>query len=314
MRKQTTSVLICSYLIGLTILYVFLPHMPVSAQSPDTSNGLIQNCVNFTNSFSTYISNLPTQGFMYIKLANQQEVESKFTLYFENNNTGQCQLLGQVAPTYSSWLKLGYYHLQWSSGNFVAVGNSLSSGAYQAAVSILMITNPSICNPLNGCIITFNGFKGTLEPQQLSDATSELGIYSMRPLQNTSYSQVSYYADGEYVYGSNKLTPFNRDYLSGGQHSIIIQVLYKNGDLLNIHQSINMGTDYTGRLWITSIAYREHDQLLLFLVPSLIFMVILSIAGIIHNTYRRHLYRKQHGLDSYIDAPGPEDHNHVVIG
>lgn len=268
--------------------------------------------------FATDPLHIPAMGTIYLRLNNQQEQVSTVTTYFQNPITGVCQLLGATSPTYNTWTKLGDYEVSQDNGELTALGQGLSAGPYQATITLLILPKDSLCDPLSGCTVDYRGYSGLLQPLQVSTATDTVDVYIAKPITGVGYSRVDYYADSQFMYGSAELEPFNRAYLSGGIHNITIQVLFKNGEVLNVRQTINMGYDFTGQLWLKSLSYREHDSFLLFLIPAGIILALSSLLALLRVVYLRRRYKINHGLNHYAyretDNQKQDKNDHVVVG
>ncbi len=278
-----------------------------SAQAAPPNLSLIGKCGTSDSQYSVLLNQVSPDAQLYIKLNNVNEHSSSVTVYFQSFSDSQCHLIGTNSPSYGGWSKVGDYNLDTThGGSFVVAGNGLGALPYQAVASLLILPNPAVCTPSANCQVTYQGYKGVLSPQIISGATDEVAVYLASPLSGVDYNKVTYYSDNQFLYASTRLQPINRGYLDGGLHNISIQVDLSDQQTLTINQTINMGTDYTGTLFIKSLIYRTRNKALVFIIPTLVFVIILELLWIARLVYKHRLFKVEHGLNQ-LSKHGKDD-------
>jgi hypothetical protein len=270
-----------------------------SAQSlPLTGLNSIGQCGSSTNQFNVLLTKVPASAQLYIKLNSTQESSSNVAVYFQSFSDSQCHLIGIDSPSYSSWSKVGPYNLDTSDGGaFVIVGSGLGALPYQAVASLLVLPNPLVCTPVINCKISYHGYQGVLSPQIISGATESVAVYVASPLNSVGYSKATYYSNNQFLYSSKQLQPINRNYLNGGVQHVSIQINLTNQQVVTITQTINMGTDYTGTLYIKSLVYRSQNKVWVFVILALILVVLLLLLWIVRLIYKHRRYQVHYGLN-----------------
>jgi hypothetical protein len=284
-----------NYLIIIISALLILLALPAYASSLPSSLG---QCGDSSSQFETLAESLPSAGTFYVKLSNQQEPTTNVTLYFQSIDTGQCQLVGSANAQYGHWTAIGSLNSISSAGGFIiASGDGLGAYPYSSVLTSLIVAKPSVCQPIINCAVNYLGQSAVLEPTIISHATDQVAIYVAKPLTGISYSKVSYYDNGNYLYGGTVYKPINRNYLGGGVHNIDIQLSLKDGQTVDIYQKVNMGNDITGMLFIKSRLYQSRDKALLFVLAGALVVILGLILVIARLIYKRRRFVIDHGLN-----------------
>lgn len=296
------KIVLVSVIIALFLFTQAGVNNEASAQStPVSANNFssIGKCGTSSNQYNVFVKQIPSNSELYIKLDNNQESGLNTSVYFQSFSDGQCHLIGTLNSTYNSWGQVGNYSLDTSSGGaFIVAGNDLGSLPYQAVASLLILPKPAACVPVTNCQVSYEGNKGVLSPEIISGATDQVAVYVANNPNGVGYSKVTYYSNDQFLYDSKKLEPINRDYLDGGVHQVSIIVSLSNQETVTINQTINMGTDYTGSLYIKSLIYRTHNKAIVFMIPALIVVILLLLLWVARLIYKRRRFTVEHGLDN----------------
>jgi hypothetical protein len=287
---------------GLGILLL----VPEIAYATTTANSLICGSSNINISTLEDITraNVPT-GKAYLRL-NYASNPVNVSMYLDNYVARICSSVGSVTINSNSWVYVG--NISSPSDDVIIQGNDVGAAPYQAAVDLLIIPNNQ-CLPTTDCTVSYSGLSGQLQLDNsniLSGATDQIAIYGLKPINNVGISTVSYYSDQQKgaLYISKTLKPFDRNYLDGGLHSTQIQIKLKNGQSIYVNQTIDMGVDWTGTLFLKSLIYRNSGSAAIFIVLGISAVIMLIILGLIRFIYKRRQVNKFHGLYSY--KPDPE--------
>jgi hypothetical protein len=306
-----------------SLIFVVIPGHLEAASSQNTNQQTINinasslgSCGSDSSQFQVTTQNLPKSGQTYIKLSNSQEPITSVKLYFQSLSDGQCILIGTVSANPDTWTPIGQLSNPTGNGGFlVAAADGLGAYPYSSVLSTLIVSDPNICNPTKACNILYRGYNGVLEPSIISHASDQIAVYTINPINDQSYQKVSYYDNGKYLYGGSDLKQFNRNYLSGGVHNINTQLTLKSGQIVDINQRVDMGSDITGMLYIKSIAYQSKNRVVLLGVVLLILSTIGLTLLVIHLIYKHHRFNVDHGIDkapSHVDDEEVDDEDIVV--
>jgi hypothetical protein len=284
---------------SLSLLAILMSTSPAiyAGQSSFATLDTIGDCGSGAT-YSALLQNVTLSGSVYIRLGNSSESTTQSSVYFQSFQDGVCHLIGTTSANYGSWTKVADYNsAENQAGAIVVSGSGLGALPYQPVASILIVPNPAACVPVVSCQVTYHGFSGVLTPQIITGATDQVAVYVAQPLNYIGFKNVNYYSDDQFLYKSSQLKPLNRNYLGGGVHHISIQVNLSDQQTLTINQTINMGSDYTGTLFIRSLIYRSHNKLLVFLIPVMVLVILLLLLWVARLIYKHHRFQVEHGLD-----------------
>lgn len=327
MFKKIITLSSISLIIFFSLTITSLFHGNSYASTINTNGGGFGQCsysnannnANQPNAYTSIVTSYVPQGQIYARLTNDKETSTNINVYVQSIATGNCQLIGTGVVGQDSWTKIGNNTADGSKGiELVVAGKGLTSAtAYQAVASILIV-NGSTCNVQANCTTTYDSYTGTLQPTIISHASDEISIFVASPVKNVNISKVSYYSDNQFLYEGTVLKSVNHNYIAGGIHQITITVLFKNGESLTLHQTLNMGPDYDYALTLRSFAYRYKDQGLL------IGSVVVSVAGVfallslLITIHRRRIEVRHHIAEGYkpheLKIEPEDDHNKIVSG
>ncbi len=288
---------------------LFLPKISYAANQSINSTF----CGNTNQNLSTLEditnSNVPL-GNAYLKL-NYKSNPIDLSLYLNNPLSNQCEYIGHVSANSNTWTYIG--KISKLSNDIIIQGIGVNAAPYQAAVALLIVPN-SQCIPTNACAVSFGGLSGILQLDDsniLSGATDQIAVHAVKPINGVGIKSVSYYADNQKsaLYSSSELNPFNRNYLDGGSHSVQIQILLDNGQQIFVNQTVNMGIDLTGALFLKSLIYRNSGSAAVFIVLGISTIILIAILGLIRLMFKRRKAYKLHGLHTYEAPTKPEANN-----
>ncbi len=297
--KLIFSILFISVLL-IPQSYVAAATPPLTYPSPIVTNSNSPTSSGSCGSSSLYTDNLiapqPLIGKIFAKLPST-EMAMTVTLYSQPIFGNNCTLLSSAVVSPNLWTYMGEINDNTPASTIIAQGSNLFGEPYSASLDLLNVpsSNPCVVKG-NSCLATFSGYTGVLQPSIISTDTSQIALYVANPIDNSTISSINYYADGSFIYSTKKLLPVNRNYLSGGIHNIQIQVRLAKGETLNINQTINMGTDWTGSLLFKSTFYRSKNKVSYFANIGAIVLLVVLVLGLVRHLYKRHMFKIEHGL------------------
>jgi hypothetical protein len=229
----------------------------------------------------------------------------KLSLYLNNYSAGVCTSVGNVTVNSNTWVYVG--NISTKSNDVIVQGNDISAAPYQAAVNLLVVPDNQ-CTPITNCTVSYGNLTGQLQLDSsniLSGATDQIAVYGLKPISGVGISSVGYYSDGQksILYSSKSLKPFDKNYLDGGLHNTQTQIKLNNGQSIYVNQTIDMGIDRTGTLFLKSLIYRNSGSAAIFIVVGIAVVIFLIILGLMRLLYKRRQTNKFHGLYAYRPAP-----------
>lgn len=269
-----------------------------------------QNLSTLEDNISKYIPS----GRAYLKL-NYQNNPLELSLYLNNYSNNQCNFIGRATANSNTWTYVG--NISTPSKDIIIQGLNVGAAPYQAAVQLLIIPNNQ-CDPTTACSVKYAGLNGLLQLDDsniLSAATNQIAIYGLKPINGVGVKSVAYYSDaqGDLLYTSSKLNPINRNYLGGGVHNLQIQVQLDNGQTIYVNQTIDMGVDWTGTLYLKSLIYRNSGPAAVFIIVGIILILSLLILSLSRLIYKRRLQNELHGLNRYHEPlPQQSDDDNII--
>jgi hypothetical protein len=287
--------------------------------STSTTSTLV--CGSTDSSLSTLTdvtaNNVPA-GTAYLKL-NYQSNPINLTLYAENYLTGTCNKIGGASINANTWVDIG--KIISPVDGIIIQGDNITAAPYQAAAQLLILQNNSICQPSNTCNLTFADFSGTLQLDAsniVSDSTDQIAIYAPLPVIGQNVKSISYYADNQrtLVYSSDILKSFNRNYLDGGVHQTQIQIKLADNQSIFVNETVNMGTDWTGILFLKSLIYRYSGQAAVFIIAGIFILLLLILLAIARFIYKTKRTNKFHGINNFQapEAIEESENDNIFVG
>jgi len=258
-----------------------------------------QTACSSGQTFSTVLTAGLPSGDIYVRLTGTNGHGSGVTLYYQPFTALTCMKLGSTEAGNVSWTKINSNFLADGQGGYLTIaGPGLDAGPYQAAADVLIVQG-SVCQPAISCNVTYEGHSGILQPRQISGATDQISVHTVQPVNGVKLANVQYYSDATYLYTTKALTPIDANYLAGGKHQIQTFIQLANGESIEIDGVKDMGTDYTGILWLRSTFYRSSGAARVIIVAGagiIAGAIILALARLV---FKVHHWRQEHGLNSY---------------
>jgi len=306
-NNKKTTLILSLQIISLVLGLLSVLALKGSAQaSTSLIPGAKTTCANSSSSYYDSL-NQPISGSIYVRLPAGSS-PTVIYLYSETASNSSCQLIGGAKAEVGHWTFIAN-----SSGlsNLMIQGQGLNSEPHSVVAELLAVPTASICTPIVVCDTTYAGISGSLQPNLISDTTDRVAVYVANTVADIKYTNINYYADGAFLYSSTQLRPVNQDFLPGGTHAIFIQLVFVNGEKININQSVDMGMDWSGLLRVRSNFYRSHNKFLfasVIVITIALAIVALWLARIIH---KRHEFRIDRGTDESeeVDMLNPSDHS-----
>ncbi|HEY5267898.1 MAG TPA: hypothetical protein VII94_02090 [Candidatus Saccharimonadales bacterium] len=290
-----------TYLVSFVALAILLLFSSKSFAATSTVSPLI--CGSTNQDISTLediTTGNMTTGKAYLKL-NYTSSPINLSLYISHYSSGQCNSIGNATINSNSWTYVG--NILNPSNDVIVQGIGIGAVPYQAATQLLIVPKTQ-CIPIDVCGVTYDGLDGVLQLDDsniISGATAQIAIYNLRPINGVGVKLVSYYADNQksLLYSTKTLKPFDKNYLDGGMHNTQIQIKLSNNQSIFVNQTINMGTDWTGTLFLKSLIYKNSGSAAVFIVSGICILIFLILLWLLRFIYRRRQADKLHGLDSY---------------
>jgi len=288
------------YLVPLFIFGLLLI-VPKSFAATTTPNSLI--CGSTSQTITTLeditTKNVPT-GKVYLRL-NYASNPINLSLYLNNYSAGKCSKIGSAQTNSNSWTYVGT--ITNTTNDVIIQGSGVGAAPYQAAVQLLVVTDNQ-CVPTTNCSLKYAGLNGILQLDDsniLSGATDQIAIYGLKPISRVGVASVGYYADNQksVLYTTTTLRAFNRNYLDGGLHNTQIQIKLGNGQSIYVNQTIDMGIDWTGSLYLKSLIYRDSGSAAVFIIIGIAILIILLIFSLTRLIYKKQRFNEIHGINSY---------------
>jgi len=263
---------------------------PIELNQPASSCG-DQNLVRYSD-----LTKINLTGSLYVRLPATATPTAVY-LYSQSLLGGNCNYIGSVYAKTTQWSYVESGINIPPNYSLIVQGEGVGAEAYAAAVEVLDLPSGGICQPEDTCNTTYDGYSGYIQPSLVSGSTDQIAVYLANPIKNLKYYRVNYYSDGSFLYTSKKLRPLNRNYLSGGSHSVLTQADFANGESFNTSQQINMGNDWTGSLFVKSTVYKHLGEASIFVFMGMFILLVFSSLAIARMIYKRHSYQIHHGLN-----------------
>lgn len=185
----------------------------VNAQAFDTSD-----CYNSTIPYYDARTAVQTGAYdVFVKLGKRGQ-STPTTLYIENADATSCITVGTANATGDNWQKLGSY----TAANNAPVRFQLAAAAFDTqananrpTVMLVPQQNPP-CQPKVSCEFTFENQPAYVIPTGTLLTEDTLHVVQVHDVQGDTVKQVAYYADGQLLYTTPTLQPFNLRYVPGG--------------------------------------------------------------------------------------------------
>jgi hypothetical protein len=288
------AALICAIALGVIL------SNPAKAQSPSSipTSAQVGTCEGDAQGLVSFPSKPIPAGDIYAKL-NVPGSHQDIRVYAQALDGSACNLLGKANANAATWVAIGKLDAKLAQQplSFVVYGTPTSSNPYQTVASLLVVTDANLCKPAKDCTVSYAGQESTLQPQKLSASSDPIGVDVASPPAG-AYTSVDYYVDNHFVYSSPQLETVNFSYLGGGVHIINRVANFPNGEKLTFTQTLDMGIDANGNLYIKSWFYRQKGSIQVLLIAGGVVLAMVVFVGLLRLIHRRRLYRSEHGFDN----------------
>ncbi len=234
---------------------------------------------------------------IYAKLARRGQL-APVTLYIEDNGASACQLVGSIEANGETWQRVG----TWDSIDDAPVRFQLSSPAFtyeldanRPSIMLLPLTSPP-CQPVVNCELEYEGQPAYLVPTSTLLSENQLRVQQVKDLQSDRLVQVGYFSDGQLLYTTPKLEPFDLRYVRGGDHDLSRVLQFESGQRVVLPSTarISFARDFQNLLFRLFHSNRIGLQILATLIIlSLVAMITLAAIRTLH---RRRIWKLSHGL------------------
>jgi len=301
--------IIFSALLPLCILF------PVGVNAASATPQTV-SCDQLSQSISNVL-NKDVTGSLYLKLPKYLAVDtSTLSVYYSAPTIGaDCTLIASVQANKDTWVKLGD-NLNIPNGTSITIdGDGLNAEIYAASAYLLNVTN-NACSPNFNCDIKDSFGTGYLDPYITTTDHDQIAIYRADPVSSLKPYQYNYYDNGILLYVSKTLSPFNKNYLAGGDRKIDIEAKYSNYENIHYTSKISMGADWSKWLLIRSTFYKLKTPAKIFAL--VILAIVLGLLGFAfyHFVIKKIQARHAHGMDNYQppELPPQDPENNIFVG
>lgn len=244
---------------------------------------------------------------VFVKLGKRGQTAST-QLYVENYNATTCQSIGTVVANGDEWQEVG----SWTSTSEEPVRFQLASdiftsqaNANRASVMLVPKDNPP-CKPTINCSFTYENQPAYIQPTGTVLSEDTLHVLQVHGLEGDTLEQVDYYSDGQLLYTTPTLEPFNLRYVPGGDHNLSRVLQYKSGQQVVLQEPIRVSfaKDFQNLLFRLFNSNKIGLQILAAL--TIVGLAGLMVAAVIRALHRRYIWKLSHGLISEkAVAPAP---------
>jgi hypothetical protein len=276
----------------------FIP-IATFAQSPQPYPANSGQCDGNEYFVAIPVAGFDASGAVYVRLNTASETTTPINVYFRSTNDIKCTFIGSGMAKLNTWSKISDTGVTGLKDGIIIISYTVTENVevYQGTFQMLFVSDKKLCTITANCETNFNGYKGTLSADTSSRATDDILLFRLTDIDGVAISKVDYYDGGTFLYSSAKLESVNRNYLPGGNRQLTKQVYFKNGQILTITETVNMGYDFSGGLAIRSYIYRSKNRSLVIGIIVAAAVLSLLILLFIHYLVRRHYYKIDHGLD-----------------
>lgn len=235
---------------------------------------------------------------VFVQMGKRGQTAS-VTLYADEQTSGQCVTIGAANADSTSWQRLGLWQapgtgttrLQLDSEVF----NSLPD-ANRPTVMLVPHANPPCMPTGDSCTTVVEGQAAYIEPTGTLLSEDTLHVTRVVNPAEDELVQVDYYADGQFLYSTPTLQPFDLRYVPGGDHTLsrVMQYTSKQQVVLQDKVYISFASDFRNLL----LRLFNSNKVTLQVITGLAMVLGVGIIAltIIHTVHRRRLWKQQHGL------------------
>ncbi len=232
---------------------------------------------------------------VYVKMSLPGQ-ESDVTAY---SVVDSCKIIGSVHANGNTWSKLGGIAITAGAGtSFELDGESLGANDAAAKPQLLLVpaVAPLPCTPAVTCDTNIEGNKAYLNPVSLTTSSSGLQVQKITSPSTDTIKEVQYYTDGQLMYTTKALEPFNLAYADYFQQKIARVIVYNSKQRAVLQDTVPVG--YTDT--VQNAAFRiilRHSTLLTVIGFGLLLALLIIIARAIARHYEELSYfNYAHGL------------------
>ena len=289
-------VAVSSFLLLTVFLILSIGHVHAAEIDNTCGEGQLKN-------FAT--GQLPKNEYdIYVKFGRPTDI-AQATIYAHPQELNEylhpdaCKVIGRGIVSGTSWAKLGSIKLDQpvNSGVIVLASNVLQGGFDAGAPTVVFVAHDNnICEFVTGCVVDYQGQKMRLSPQKISISSDILKLGLLRSIKDEAVKQVVYSVDDRPAYTSDKLSAFNLNYVSGGEHIIQRTVIFESGQTLIDTSTVQRGASYDLKYAVIAFIYHRLYTISLLgaiFVAVLAIFIALMVARHIH---QNHAWRMTHIL------------------
>lgn len=271
------------------------------AQAPDMFAGASGNTCGIKQTmFSSMVESLPS-GKLYLK-TNAARLKTDGAIYVEDIETGKCAAIGKANINDKTWTYIGNVSskLGGKPANLVISSSYIGADAYASVATALIIPDDRCKLTKTGCLGTYAGNKGVIEPQTISVPGDFITVQTIPEISSEKIMYVEYYDGGDFLYAIKSIEDVQRQYLRGGDRSVKKVVYLTNNRLFTVTEKVSMPKDPLYSQYLKSTFYRLGSQTKVVLI--LIGSVVLLFLGItaIRRFHAWRTYRNGHGIETYL--------------
>lgn len=273
---------------------ILLIAIACSALLPASSSYAIADACTPSSDVASAITSLPSDTYdIYVKLSGPGQLAD---IQLAVDNSVSCRVLTTMTASGNTWKKAGAVSVD-DHVRTNLTSNQLGDSFDYARPNVMFIsrTRPA-CTPTDECYVTIQGEKAVLQPEHPSSDGGTLHAYFMPALTDKTIETVRYYLDGEYMYQTPAIEPFNQDLVSHYGQTISRVVTFSDGRTAILEPEKTSGGSDT--IWTPLLSgVTKYQSLLLWLAALLLTVGILhGIRHIVVVSSNRHYWLHAHGF------------------
>lgn len=217
--------------------------------------------------------------------------------------TENCNMIGSGAANGDTWTKVGSASFNNAAAvSFEIDGDIPGNNEAAAKPKLLMVPATMPCIPNVTCGTTVDGLKAYLNPIELATSTSGLVIEKIIDPATDMISRVEYYTNGQLMYTTHDLRPFDTAFADYYQQSIARVVVYTSGQRAVIEDSVGGYADTL--LHFAARTFVRHSTLIITIAITIILWLFIFVARtIVRKIERQQYYNYAHGLGRHELTP-----------
>lgn len=231
---------------------------------------------------------------VYVKLSLPGQTATITTYVGES-----CTLVGQAAANGDTWTEVGSAVLNAdTSPSFEISGDIPGNNDAAAKPQLMLVPEQAPCTPNSYCDTTISDTHAYLTPIALTTSSSGLGVLEIMDPATDKVAKVEYYTDGQLMYATPGLQPFNLSYTDYYQQRIARVIVYTSGQRAVLEATVPAHAD--NLLNFAMRSYVRHSTLIIAAAITLGLIAILyTIHRISLHIDTRNYYNYTHGLGQH---------------